>query len=98
LDSDNEPRRHREKFLSVLLGMLALSGFLVVFFIICGGFSLYILAVVGGLGLVGLCHYFLWGHSLSEQVVGEREEEAVRASFEDDEMPPDEAYGPGHPF
>ncbi|HEV3257852.1 MAG TPA: hypothetical protein VG013_13285 [Gemmataceae bacterium] len=95
MDYDNETRRQREKFLSVVLGVLAVSGFLAVFFIICGGFSLYILAVVGGLALVGLVHYFLWGHSLSEQVLGETEEEEVRASFDDEELPPDETYRPG---
>jgi len=98
MDYDNEARRHREKFLSVVLGVLAVSGFLSVFFIICGGFSLYILAVVAGFALVGLLHYFLWGHALSEQVLGEREEDETGAYFEDDELPPEETERPGRPF
>ncbi len=98
MDYDNEARGQRETLLSTLLSVLAASGFLFIFFLICGGLSFYILAVLGGVALVGFGHYLLWGHSFSEQVAGEREEEEVRDRLEEDDWPPEQTYRADHRF
>jgi hypothetical protein len=36
--------------------------------------------------MVGFLHYLLWGHALTQQVAGEREEQRVRESMELDTL------------
>lgn len=89
-----EPGRSaREVFLSLVLGVAVVAFFLGFFFLLCGGFSFYILAVLGGLVLVGLLHYLLWGHQFSAHVAQEREEEEMRSQLENEDWPPDEFGG-----
>lgn len=82
MELNGRARRQRETFLGTLLAALAACGFLFVFFLICGGLSVYVLAVVAA--VVGLCfiNYVVWGRSLSRQTAGEREEAALEAELE----------------
>jgi hypothetical protein len=73
MDDDTYQRR-REMFLTVALAAIALTGLLVVFTILTGGFLLYILAVVAVAAGIGAMHYLLWGRAYTQQTAGEREE------------------------
>jgi hypothetical protein len=81
----------RSAFLSIMLTVLAVSFFLFVAFVSCGGLVLYALAVVAGLGVFGYLHYFLWGQALSAEVAGEREEKAIRERNEAEPLPDEPA-------
>ena len=90
MEHDNhEADGRRATFLSIMLTLLAGSFFLFVLFLTCGGLVVYILAVLVGIGILGLIHYLLWGHSLSEEVAGEGEEEKIQ------EVPPDDDWPEG---
>ncbi len=71
-------RKGRETFLSLLLAFLFGAGFLAVLNFITFGVIFHVLVAVGGIALVGLLHYLLWGQALSQDVAGEREEEELR--------------------
>jgi hypothetical protein len=86
-EHDPPPADPRSSLLTVLLTLLAGSLFLVVLFITCGGFIVYIGAVVGGIAVIGVIHYLLWGHSLTEAVADEREQEKVSDPLADDDWP-----------
>jgi hypothetical protein len=69
--------------LGLLNGSLALG--LVVFLIVSTqGWALWFFAVIGGLALLGVFHYFLWGRAMEHEVRAERErllrEEAARSA------------------
>ncbi len=88
MEHDNdEADGRRATFLSIMLTVLAGSFFLFVLFVTCGGLVVYILAVLVGIGIFGLIHYLLWGHSLSEEVAGESEEEKIQEVLPDDDWP-----------
>jgi hypothetical protein len=70
-----------------MLTVLAGSFFLFLLFVTCGGLVVYILAVLVGVGILGLIHYLLWGHSLSEEVAAEGEEEKSKEPLPDDDWP-----------
>lgn len=61
----------RSTFLTfLLLGLLALGVF--VFFLgLMGPFAIAFVAIVGVMSLAGLCHYWLWGRSFSQEVTDE---------------------------
>ena len=90
---DPQPADPRSSLLTVLLTVMGASLFLVVLFIACSGVIVYVGAVVAGLGVLGLIHYFLWGHSLSEAVADEREQEAAEDPMADDDWP-EERFSP----
>lgn len=71
-------QQHRHVLLSVFLTILALMFSLVFLIFISGGFFLYVVLFCGGIVMVGLFHYVLWGRAFSEEVAGEREEERLR--------------------
>ena len=77
-------RRHRETLLTLMLTALLAGGILFFLVLISGGFFVFVVAVVFAMALVGLLHYALWGHALSQEVAGEREEEEARARWETD--------------
>lgn len=85
MDHDAEADGQRGTFLSVVFAILVISLFLFLLFITCGGLFIYILALVGGIAFVGLFHYLLWGHSMTNEVAGEREEEELRESMEEED-------------
>src|SRR4051794_36318691 len=86
-DPDPTPHSRRANFLSGLLGLIVLTAFLGLFFVICSGVWLYILAVVGGVAGIGFLHYLRWGHSLTEEVAGEREAAGEEETGPDDDWP-----------
>jgi hypothetical protein len=92
------PQGGRETFLGVLLSVIVVSGFLFLLFLICGGLSLYVLAVVGGMAAFGFLHYLLWGHSLSEEVADERLNEELGEDFEFGEWPLEGPHEPPRRF
>lgn len=71
-------QQQRHAFLSVFLTMLALGFALLVLIVISGGLFLYVLLLGGGIVMVGLLHYLLWGWAFSQETAGEREEEQLR--------------------
>ena len=84
MPDDSRVHRQRSAFLSVLFTVLFGGGALVLSFLLCGGLAVYVLAVVGGLVVFGYAHYLLWGHSLSTEVAGEREQAQTEGELEDD--------------
>lgn len=64
---------NRDRWLLTFLnGSLALG--LVVFLIVSTqGWALWFFAIIGGLGLLGLMHYLLWGRAMEQEVRAERE-------------------------
>ena len=85
--NDPPPPDHRSSLLTVMLTIIGGSLFFVVLFIACGGVIIYIGAVVGGIAVIGLIHYLLWGHSLTEAVAEEREQEEITDPLADDDWP-----------
>ena len=85
--NDPPPADHRSSLLTVMLTIIGGSLFFVVLFIACGGVIIYIGAVVGGIAVIGLIHYLLWGHSLTEAVADEREQEEIADPRADDDWP-----------
>jgi hypothetical protein len=88
--SAEDSREQRGNFLAVLFPILIASFVLFFMFLICGGFSLYMLAVVGGLGLLAGFHYFFWGHALSKEVATKRDETASQESAENSDWTEEE--------
>jgi len=84
---DPPPADHRSSLLTVMLTIIGGSLSFVVLFIACGGVIIYIGAVVGGIAVIGLIHYLLWGHSLTEAVAEEREQEETTDPLADDDWP-----------
>lgn len=89
---DDRVHQQRASFLSALLSLLTMAFILCFFFLICGGLSLYILAVLAGVSLVGLVHYLLWGRAMNITTAGEREEEEVWARVEEGLWPPEDRF------
>jgi hypothetical protein len=84
-DDDHPTQDHRSSLLTMMLTIIGGSLFLFILFITCGGFIVHIGAVVTGIALIGVIHYLLWGHSMSEAVAAERAElEEVDPMAEDD--------------
>jgi hypothetical protein len=86
------PRQRRETFLGFFLALFFGAGFLLFMIVVTGGFFLYVLAAVIGIGVVGYLHYLLWGHSLTQQVAGEREEEEARERWENEQVSSPETF------
>lgn len=71
-------QQHRHAFLSVFLTIVVLVLALLFLIFISGGFFLYVVLFGGGIVLLGMFHYLLWGRTFSQEVAGEREEEQLR--------------------
>jgi hypothetical protein len=84
---DPPPPDHRSSLLTIMLTLIGASLFLLILFITCGGFIVHIGAVVAGIALFGVIHYLLWGHSMSEAVAEEREQEQEADPLADDDWP-----------
>jgi hypothetical protein len=87
LEDSSPPPDHRSSLLTVMLTLIGGSLFLVVLFIACSGVIVYLGAVVAGVAVMGVIHYLLWGHSLSEAVADEREQEQEADPMADDDWP-----------
>jgi hypothetical protein len=94
-DNENPPSQpRRETFLAFLLTTFFAGGFFLFMVLVTGGFFLYVLAAVAGIGIVGYAHYLLWGHSLTQEVAGEREEEEERERWENENAGSPETFTP----
>ena len=85
---DHEAPHHSEargNFLALFLAALAAFGFFVFLVMISGGLFFYMALVAGGVALLGVVNYMLWGRSFNREMAGEREEERLRQMMEDDE-------------
>jgi hypothetical protein len=85
MSEPHDPVPHRATMLSLLLGGLGAGFFLLVLVMLTGGFFFYVGLAVGGLVLLGLFHYAVWGKAMSEQVAGEREEMELLERAEEEE-------------
>ncbi len=93
---DQPRQKRRETFLALFLTLFLGAGILLFLIVVTGGFFLYVVAAVAGIGAVGFLHYLLWGHGLTRQVAGEREEEEARERWELDEVMDVTAERPPH--
>lgn len=84
-DDDMRVREQRSVFLSAVLTVICGSGAFALSVLLCGGLSIYMLAVIGGLVVLGYLHYLLWGHALSQEVSGEPQPDASAGEWEDEE-------------
>jgi hypothetical protein len=80
-------RQRREGFLGLVLVLFCAGGFFLFLVVITGGFFLHAAAWVVVFALVGGIHYVLWGHALTREVAGEREEEEARERWENEQHP-----------
>ena len=90
---DNQPSSSgRESFLTIFL-VVVFGGAFVYFlnFISLGIFS-FVLMVIVGITLIGSNHYVLWGHGLSNEVAGEREELELREGMDAEKENSQESY------
>jgi hypothetical protein len=93
MDLDPSPPSGRSTFLTVLMLTLVAGAGLVFCIGLMGAFVIEALTLMTLIGGVGLCHYLLWGRSLSQEVEAEREE-ADTTEDEEDRWPLD---GPRQP-
>jgi high-affinity Fe2+/Pb2+ permease len=84
---NDPPQKRRENFLGLMLALFFGAGFFLFLVLVTGGFFLYVLGAVVVMGVVGYFHYMFWGHSLTHQVAGEREEEEARERWESEHTP-----------
>lgn len=82
-----DENQYRANLLSVFLSLIAACAFLVFTFLLCGGMSLYVLAVIGGLFAFGLLHYVLWGQAMTKEVEGERAESEMVDERQSEDWP-----------
>jgi hypothetical protein len=92
---DHPSRQRRETFVGYLLTLLFGAALLLFLIFVTGGFFLNILAALAAIGAVGYLHYLLWGHSLTQAVAGEREEEEARERWEEGQAAADPGRPPG---
>ncbi len=79
MDHNYSPQQQqRHALLTVFLTVLALMFFGLVLVVISNGLVGIVVLVGGGMFLLGLFHYLLWGRAFSEATAGEREEEQLR--------------------
>jgi hypothetical protein len=72
---DDRPDSPRGTFLTFLLVGLTIAGGLVFFVALMGMFVFQALAIVGVIAGAGLCHYFLWGRTMSQEAALQRGED-----------------------
>jgi fatty acid desaturase len=95
MDHNYSPQQQqRHALLTVFLTVLALMFFGLVLIVIGNGLVEAVVLIGGGMFLLGMFHYLLWGRALSQETAGEREEEQLRqraAEVESEENwhPPD---------
>jgi fatty acid desaturase len=95
MDHNYSPhQQQRHALLTVFLTVLALLFFGLVLIVIGNGLVEAVVLIGGGMFLLGMFHYVLWGRALSQETAGEREEEQLRqraaeVEAEEDWHPPD---------
>jgi hypothetical protein len=86
MEPDPDLRKgNRETVLTLMLTATLAGGVFFFLILLSGGLLVYLAAAVFGIALIGLLHYALWGHALSQEVAGEREEEEARGRWQADE-------------
>ncbi len=75
----------RDTYLTIVLCVFVGIPVFVFLNILTGGLFLWLLFAAAGIGVLGAFHYLLWGRAFSQETAGEREEEELRAQFENDE-------------
>lgn len=85
MNDESHVREQRSVVVSVTLTVVFGSGALFLSFLLCGGLSIYMLAVVGGLVVMGYLHYLLWGYSMSHEVRGEMKREQDEGELADED-------------
>ena len=79
MDHNYSPRQQqRHALLTVFLTVLASIFFGLVLIVISNGLILAVVLLGGGMFLLGMLHYVLWGRAFSQEAAGEREEEQLR--------------------
>lgn len=71
-------QQQRHVMLTFFLSVLALLFIGLVLIVLSNGIILSVILLGGGMFLMGMFHYVLWGRAFTEQVAGEREEEQLR--------------------
>ncbi len=71
---DHPSSRGRETFLTIFLVIVFGGAFVFFLDFISMGIVSVVFKVIIGMTVIGSIHYLLWGHSLSQEVAGEREE------------------------
>jgi hypothetical protein len=95
MDSNQAPGSSgRDTYLAIVLCIFVGVPVFVFLNILTAGLFLWLLLSAVVIGVLGAFHYFLWGRSFSQETAGEREEEQLRAEFEDGEQPRDGSDGP----
>jgi hypothetical protein len=77
MDNRSDLQAGRATFLSAVLTIMGVSLTLVASFLVCGGLTLALLAVIAGIAAFGFLHYLLWGHGFSRQVADERRQAGI---------------------
>jgi uncharacterized membrane protein len=81
------PQHNRNRETMLALAMLFMLGGAFFFFVtsIFGViFNVFVLMVA--IAAIGYLHYYLWGHGMSQQTAGEREEEQLRQRLEAEDL------------
>jgi hypothetical protein len=89
-------QERRGNCLAAVLGGMMLIFLLVFAVIITGGWFLWLLLFLALLSAFILFHYLLWGHGLSTQTAGEREEAEVQDSFQGNGLASNDPRRPRH--
>ncbi|HTU94135.1 MAG TPA: hypothetical protein VMF69_28915 [Gemmataceae bacterium] len=94
MDHNYSPRQQqRHALLTIFLTVLALIFFGLVLIVISNGLIFAVVLLGGGMFLLGLFHYVLWGRAFSEKTAGEREKEQLRQRAAENETE-EEWHGP----
>lgn len=79
MDHNYSPQQQqRHAMLTAFLSVLALIFIGLVLIVISNGIVLSVVLLGGGMFVLGMFHYLLWGRAFSEATAGEREEEQLR--------------------
>lgn len=75
---NNSRDKGRETVVTLTLTAVLAGVFIFLLDFMSFGFFRSILLAVFGMVIVGYLHYVLWGHAMSQEVQGEKEEEEIR--------------------
>ena len=75
----------RETYVAIVLCLLVGIPLFTFFNVLTGGLFMLLLLGAAAMGIFGVLNYFLWGRSFTRQTEGEREEEELGASADDEE-------------
>ncbi len=92
MSEPHDPAPRRPTFVPLLLGVLGACFLFVVLIFLTGGLFFYVGLSVGGLVLLGMVHYVVWGKALSDEVAGEREEMELLERAREDRKGPDRTF------